>query len=149
VIAVAWLWPAHPAASSKKETVVESKVAPKFEPIETKTPSPASALVTSPPVIPAPAPAVPKTTVRLDLDATAATWVSLVDSEGNRLLAQLMVPGAPRTFELTKDATLVTGNAAGLVLRVNGRPAGSLGYPGQVRQIQIKGGKVVAAATAQ
>lgn len=151
VLTIAWLWPAHPAASSKKDPEVEStpvKSTPVAKPaaqVEAKA-SPQAQPFLKP--FPAAAPGASRSTVRLDLDATAATWVSLADSEGNRLLAQLMVPGDPKTVELTKDATLVTGNAAGLILRVNGQPAGSLGYAGQVRQIQIKGGKVILAAAA-
>jgi hypothetical protein len=136
VAVVAWLWPAHPAASSKNEPRVEMKA-----PL---TPEPAPSVAVSTPALASqPSPPVANPLVRVDLDATAPTWVSLADSEGKRLLAELLVPGAPRTFQVTKDATLLTGNAGGLVLRINGRPLGSLGYAGQVRQIQIKDGKMV------
>ncbi len=81
--------------------------------------------------------------MRIDLEAIDPTWVTMVDQEGNRLLNQLLLPGPSRTFELTTSATLRTGNAGGLVLHVNGRPLGPLGSPGQVRQVQIKDGKVV------
>src|SRR5207253_6796637 len=82
-----------------------------------------------------PVTAIQKAVTRIDLDATGPTWVSLVDQEGDKLLYnQLLVPGAPRTFEVAKGAILRTGNAGGLVLRVNGKLSGPLGPVSQVRQ---------------
>jgi hypothetical protein len=121
--AAAWLWPAHPAADAKKEPALVSQVVPTPEP-------------------PSPPPPAPMRVMRIELDATDPTWVSLTDQEGKGLLNQLLVPGAPRTFEVTNEAKLVTGNAGALVLRIDGQPAGELGRLGQVRQIQIKDGKV-------
>jgi hypothetical protein len=91
----------------------------------------------------APVAVVKKTVTRIDLAATNPTWVSLVDADGNKLLSQLLMPGSPRTFEVKKGATLRAGNAGGLVLSVNGRPFGPLGNMGEVRQVQIKDGKVL------
>jgi hypothetical protein len=159
VVLFAWLLPARPAASSKNEPV-ESKTAAQeikttAQPVAAPAPgsapvrAPVSAAVVATATAPAvtkaaaPKPVVPNSNVRIDLDATTPTWVSLIDSDGKRLLADLMVPGGPRTFQLSKDATLVTGSAGGLILKINGRPAGSLGYVGQVRQFQIKDGKLV------
>jgi hypothetical protein len=141
VAASAWLWPAHPAAQTKKEPAIVSAKLPNSELAAPPLTLP------EPTIAAASAPAVPKPVMRIDLDATAPTWVSLVDEDGNRVAAQLLVPGSPRTFELEKGVTLRTGNAGGLVLRVNGRPVGSLGTAGQVRQIQIKAGKVLASPT--
>ncbi len=126
VAIVAWLWPARPAAYTKKEPPAASMTLPKPEPA-----APA-------------APVVRKPVMRIDLAATNPTWVSLVDEEGNKLLSQLLVPGSPRFFEVAKGATLRAGNAGGLVLHVNGRSFGPLGAIGQVRQIQIKDGKILA-----
>ena len=66
-----------------------------------------------------------------------------MDGGGNKLLAELLVPGAPRSFELTNGGTLRAGNAGGLVLRVDGNPVGPLGAMGQVREVRIKDGKVL------
>jgi len=126
VAAVAWFWSANPAANSKpasnkSEPVVASTTLPQPQPA---------------------APAATKPVTRIDLEATDPTWVSLADQTGDMLVNQLLVPGAPRSLALKTDGTLVTGNAGALVLRINGQPAGSLGTPGQVRQIKIKDGKV-------
>jgi len=126
VAAVAWFWSANPAANSKpasnkSEPVVASTTLPQTQPA---------------------APAATKPVTRIDLEATDPTWVSLADQTGDMLVNQLLVPGAPRSLALKTDGTLVTGNAGALVLRINGQPAGSLGTPGQVRQIKIKDGKV-------
>ena len=142
--AAAWLWPV--AANAKKEPSIQSQRLPNPAPVSASTKTePANesrALPKSAPVVSSAAPAS-KAVTRIDLEATHPTWVSMVDEDGNKLLLQLLVPGAPRTFELTKGATLRTGNAGGLVLRVNGRTFSPLGPTGQVRQIQIKDGKVV------
>ena len=136
VAAAVWVWPAaQPAASTKKEQAVTEPAV-----VSKALPNPESAALPAPGVLPA----VPRSITRVDLDATDPTWVTLIDEQGNKvLLNQLLVPGAPRTFEIAKGAALRTGNAGGLVLRVNGRPSGPLGPSGQVRQIQIKGGRVL------
>jgi hypothetical protein len=150
LIAAGWLWPARPAANTKNpavenktltkpEKAVESK-AVETKAVESKAVNSKVVAKDQPPVLPTSANPKPRT--RIDLDATAPTWVTLVDGAGNKLLAQLLAPGAPRSFELS-DATLLTGNAGGLLLSIDGRPTGKLGYAGQVRQIQIKNGKVV------
>jgi hypothetical protein len=137
VAVVAWLWPSHPAAATTKEPVVASNALPNPEPVAAPAPVPHAPLVS-------PAQAVPNPLMRVDLNATDPSWVSLVDEEGNKLLTELLVPGVPRTFEVAKSATLRTGNAGGLVVSVNGRPFGPLGSTGQVREVQIKDGKVLA-----
>ena len=134
IAVVAWLWPARPTSLITKEPALANTVTTKPEPALIASTAPA-------PVAPSPAPA--KSVTRVDLDATAPTWVSLVDDNGTRLLAQLLVPGAPRTFELAKGGTLRAGNAGGLVLRVNGRPSGPLGATGQVREFRIKDGQLL------
>ena len=79
--------------------------------------------------------------MRLELDATDPTWISVRDSEGINLLAQLLVPGTSRTLTLTGSATLRTGNAGGLVVHLNGQDIGSIGPAGQVRELEFKDGK--------
>jgi hypothetical protein len=143
--AAAWLWPV--AANAKKEPSIQSQTIPNPAPVSASTKTePAKESHALPKSAPIPSSAAPvsKAMTRIDLEATHPTWVSMVDEDGNKLLLQLLVPGAPRTFELTKGATLRTGNAGGLVLRVNGRTFSPLGPTGQVRQVQIKDGKVEA-----
>ena len=154
VAAVAWLWPSRSAQLITKELITKepalaSTVPAKREPA---TPAPAAAAPAPPARTIAargiaqqgmPAQAGAQSVTRIDLDATAPTWVSLMDGGGNKLLAELLVPGAPRSFELTNGGTLRAGNAGGLVLRVDGRPVAPLGAMGQVREVRIKDGKVL------
>jgi hypothetical protein len=99
----------------------------------------------SPPAVQAAPPAKPKlaetpTAMEVELDANDPTWVSMRDGDGNNLLAQMLVPGTSRTVTLTKSAILRVGNAGGLVVHLNGRPIGSIGPTGQVREVEFKNG---------
>ncbi|HUQ93940.1 MAG TPA: DUF4115 domain-containing protein [Bryobacteraceae bacterium] len=120
-----WLWPVSSIPASATKSAAASP------PIQYQ-PSP------SPP--PPAAPRAQPSVMRIDIDATAPAWVSMMDTGGNKLLNQLQVPGAPRTINLITSGTLRTGNAAGLVVRLNGQPIGPIGAPGQVRDIQFKDG---------
>ena len=135
VLAGLWLWPSRtpPTAAQEKAPVIVA--APPAAPNPAPNPAPSLAPSLSPKL-----PAAPSRSMRVDLEATAPAWVSLIDEDGGRLMAQLLEPDAPRSFELTKGATLRTGNAGGLTVRVDGKPVGPLGPPGQVREIHFKDG---------
>ena len=79
--------------------------------------------------------------MKIDLEATAPTWIQLHDGAGTNLLAQMLLPREPKSVTLTKRAVLRVGNAGGLLVRVNGQPVGALGYAGQVRDIEFADGK--------
>ncbi len=49
--------------------------------------------------------------MHIDLEAREPTWVSITDVDGNSLMARVLEPNETRSFELTKGATLRTGNA--------------------------------------
>jgi hypothetical protein len=90
---------------------------------------------------PAPAPLVRRASMmRVDLQATEPTWISLTDVAGKKLLVGLLVPGDSRSIELTKSATLRTGNAGGLKARLDGKPLGPIGLHGKVVEIEFKDG---------
>jgi hypothetical protein len=89
---------------------------------------------------PEPQPAETPAAMEVELGATDPTWVSLRDGDGTNLLAQLLVPGTSRTVTLAKRAILRVGNAGGLVVHLNGRPIGSIGPSGQVREVEFKNG---------
>jgi len=80
-------------------------------------------------------------TMRIELEATEPTWISMADSNGTPLLAQLLVPGQPRRVEVNKAAKLRTGNAGGLDVSVDGKPVGPLGPHGKIREIEFKDGE--------
>jgi hypothetical protein len=78
--------------------------------------------------------------MRIYVEASEPTWVSLTEADGNRLMVRMLEPGDTRTFELAKTVTLRTGNAGGLIVRLNGKSIGPLGPHGKVQEIEFKDG---------
>jgi hypothetical protein len=66
-----------------------------------------------------------------------SAWVSMVDADGNALLARTLQPNETHNFELRKDVTLRTGNAGALQVRFNGTDIGPLGPSGKVREVEF------------
>jgi cytoskeletal protein RodZ len=82
-------------------------------------------------------PATPQTDpgkISVNLAATENTWVSL-STAGRTLFAGVLHASQSKDFALNEDAKLLTGNAAGLDVRMNGRSLGPLGPRGQVRVV--------------
>jgi cytoskeleton protein RodZ len=73
-------------------------------------------------------------TIAVALAATEKTWVS-VSSKGKTVYTGMLDADQTKNFALAENAKLVTGNAAGLDVRMNGRPLGPLGARGQVRLV--------------
>jgi cytoskeleton protein RodZ len=99
--------------------------------------APASVLpVAAAPAAPAPsaaaAPAGSK--VELALTATEETWLS-VSSDGTPIFSGLLEANQTKTIEGQEFAKVRVGNAAGLEVRLNGKPLGPLGAHGQVRDL--------------
>jgi cytoskeletal protein RodZ len=88
------------------------------------------------------APVSPK--VELALTATEETWLS-VSSDGTPVFSGLLEANQTKTIE-GNDAKLRVGNAAGLEVRLNGKPLGPLGAHGQVRDLDFTSGKFSSAA---
>jgi Domain of unknown function (DUF4115) len=129
VALILWLWPAR----SVLDPSVKSSVAAS----QSKEPLPVPSAAPSPSPTPAP---TKSAVMRIDIEATEPAWVSMTDIAGNKLLNTLLVPGAPRTFEVATTTTLRTGNAAGLLVKVDGRAIGPIGPRGQVRDVYFKDG---------
>jgi transcriptional regulator with XRE-family HTH domain len=93
---------------------------------------PSSAL----PVIPAEQPAAAEGAgqIAVAVAATEKTWVS-VSSEGKTVYAGMLDADQTKNFALAHDGKLLTRNAAGLEVRMNGRSLGPLGPRGQVRMV--------------
>jgi cytoskeletal protein RodZ len=80
-------------------------------------------------------PAVPAgSTVDLALTATEETWLS-VYSDGTPVFSGLLEANQTKTIEGKESAKMRVGNAAGLEVRLNGKPLGPLGAHGQVREM--------------
>ena len=118
--------PAAQAASPVAEPVPAAEpVAIVPEPVNQQSP------VAEPPTTPA----APETgRISVDLAATEKTWVSL-SSAGRTVFAGVLDASQTKNFALAEDAKLLTGNAAGLDVRMNGRPLGPLGPRGQIRVV--------------
>lgn len=74
----------------------------------------------------------------LEIEATQLTWV-VVRSDNQPSNEALLQPGQRITWKASKQFLLTLGNAAGVVIRLNGETQGPFGKPGQVvRDILIK-----------
>jgi len=110
-----------------------------------QAPPPASTAAENPgtPTDPAPVAPVAEATaasttdpgkISVDLSATETTWISL-SSAGRTVFAGILDASQTKNFAVDDNARLLTGNAAGLDVRMNGRPIGPLGSRGQVRVV--------------
>lgn len=129
------MWPARASRSFDQKVAAASPALPR----------PAS-LAPAPAIVPAAPPAkpdvaAPKTkTMNIEIGASEPTWVSMTDSHGNKLLTGLIGPGSVRTLNVDSRATLRTGNAGGLLVRLNGKSIGPVGPHGKVLHVEFKDG---------
>jgi len=81
---------------------------------------------------------VPGGSLVLEIEATQLTWV-VVRSDDQPPHEALLQPGQRITWKAKKQFLLTLGNAAGVVVRLNGETQGPCGKPGQVvRDIRLK-----------
>jgi hypothetical protein len=78
--------------------------------------------------------------VELALTATEETWLS-VSSDGAPVFSGLLEANQTKKIEGKEFARVRVGNAAGLEVRLNGKPLGPLGAHGQVRDLDFTSGK--------
>jgi cytoskeleton protein RodZ len=67
------------------------------------------------------------------MTAQADCWVE-VRADGETLVNRVLAQGESQTFEAQGEIVLSVGNAGGLSIRVNDRPALPLGRSGEVRK---------------
>jgi cytoskeletal protein RodZ len=79
--------------------------------------------------------------VELALAATEETWIS-ASSDGTPVFSGILEANQTKTIEGKELAKLRVGNAAGLEVRLNGKPLGPLGAHGQVRDLVFTSDKV-------
>jgi len=110
---------------------------PDAEPAPTPTPLAAPVVLPTDRVYPAPAPAAATEAksegLVLTMVAQADCWVE-VRADGETLVNRVLAQGESQTFEARGELVLSVGNAGGLSLRVNDRPALPLGRSGEVRK---------------
>ncbi|MEA2489359.1 MAG: cytoskeleton protein RodZ, partial [Acidobacteriota bacterium] len=81
---------------------------------------------------PAAKPPVDDSTLRLTVEVTGNSWVTL-ESDGKIVINEEMAPGQRRSFEAKDQFRFRTiGNAAGLRLTLNETPVPPLGADGEV-----------------
>lgn len=84
-----------------------------------------------------PAPAPDDSMLRMTLEATANSWVRL-DADGKSVLNTEVVAGEKRSFEASERFRFRTiGNAAGIILTLNGTRVPPLGEEGEVVKDRI------------
>jgi cytoskeleton protein RodZ len=104
-------------------------------------PAPAATPLAAPVVLPtdrvypqpARAPEAARDSLVLTMTAQADCWVE-VRADGETLVNRVLAQGESQTFEARGEIVLSVGNAGGLSLTVNDRPALPLGRSGEVRK---------------
>ena len=98
------------------------------------TPAP---VVTAPAVLPTdrvyPSPSAAAETLVLTMTARQDCWVE-VRADGETVVNRILAQGESQTLEAQGEIVLSVGNAGGLSIRVNDRPARPLGRSGEVRK---------------
>ena len=138
---------AKPQDSAEPLTPVESvpikPSPPNPNPIPTESvPKPVAPTSVQP--IPPPSPTQPAeqtpavVSQTLEIEATQLTWV-VVQSDEQAPNEALLQPGQRITWKAEKQFLITLGNAAGVVIHLNGQPQGPFGNPGQVvRNIRLR-----------
>ena len=124
---------------------VDSTPTPPSSPISVPA-LPAPKPIISPPVEPIPptSPTPPAVEITanephtLEIEATQLTWV-VVKSDKQTPNEALLQPGQRKTWKANEQFLITLGNAAGVVIRLNGVSQGPFGKPGQVvRDIRLR-----------
>ncbi|MBZ5495891.1 MAG: DUF4115 domain-containing protein [Acidobacteriia bacterium] len=100
------------------------------------TPTAATQAVPTEPVQAPGAAAPPPGIMRLKFEVVQECWMSL-SSDGTRVLSRTLQPGETPFFDAKERIDLVVGNAGGVKLMINGKPAKPLGKPGAVVRLVI------------
>ncbi|HOL72628.1 MAG TPA: DUF4115 domain-containing protein [Bryobacteraceae bacterium] len=123
----------------------ETGAAPEVEQVHAEpgpavTPAVEQSQAPAPPAEPpkeAPPPAEPQSSpVKVEIRATAPSWVRLA-ADGKEVFSGTLQADETRAVEAQQLVELRTGNAAGLEVIWNGKSAGSLGGEGQVRNAEF------------
>jgi cytoskeletal protein RodZ len=72
----------------------------------------------------------------LEIAGTEKCWIS-IDRDGQPAFRKLLEPGEVHTFAAAEKFLLIVGNAGGVQLKINGKPAKPLGKSGEVIKLTI------------
>jgi len=109
---------------------------PVLPPTPTTTPSP-TPVPTLPPTATPTTDALPSLTptptpgIRVDAQIAGRVWLQ-VESDGKVVFTGILLPGDRRTWTGTHSVMLWSGNAANVIVTLNGKPLGPLGPSGKV-----------------
>ncbi len=74
--------------------------------------------------------------LQLEITATQECWIS-IEHDGNLAVRKLLVPGEVQSLNAAERFLIRVGNAGGVNLKINGKPAKPLGKAGQVIDLLI------------
>lgn len=74
--------------------------------------------------------------IQLEIQVIDECWIS-VNSDGKRIVAQMLEPGENHTFDADERFFLVVGNSGGIRMKINGKPARVFGKSGEVSRVLI------------
>lgn len=72
----------------------------------------------------------------LQIAATERSWVA-IDADGNTVMQGVMDPNTVKTFKADTFFDVLTGNAQGVILTLNGQAQKPLGREGEVKQVHL------------
>jgi len=72
----------------------------------------------------------------LQVAASEQAWVA-VDADGKTVLQRILKPNDIQTFKATKSFDVITGNAQGIILTLNGETLKPLGHRGEVKKVHV------------
>jgi cytoskeleton protein RodZ len=72
----------------------------------------------------------------LQIAATERSWVA-IDADGNSMMQGVMDPNTVKTFKADAFFDVLTGNAQGVTLTLNGQTQEPLGREGEVKQVHL------------
>jgi hypothetical protein len=130
-----WLRARHPMAAHEQLAAAGVPAGPGAAQL---APAVRSAAGTVDPLLPGPE-LNPNAAVRVELTAAEQVWVS-VKSDGRYLFSGVLQANQSRVVDANATVLLVIGNAGGVSIQLNGKPIGSLGPRGQVRNVQLTSG---------
>ncbi len=97
---------------------------------------PAAATGAAPPALQAPAETDYGNSLVLQVATTERSWVA-IDADGKTVMEGIMTPHQLKTFKAQKSFDVLTGNAQGVILTLNGRTLKPLGREGEVKSIHL------------
>jgi hypothetical protein len=72
----------------------------------------------------------------LEIIGKEKCWIS-INSDGSSVFSRTVQPGEIQSFNAEQKLFLIVGNAGGISIKINGKPAKPLGKPGEVIKVLI------------